>query len=104
MKDALGHGSNPRGSFSQGVDTATHASHLTSVSRDNAAFDSVIAGVEGNRAITKDMMHQIASQYLGYSPRASSRAALVKVIRDTQMLAQRQEARGREIDRVNKAW
>lgn len=78
---------------------------LKQAATDNAAFDAVVARIEQDKSINKAGMRAIAQDFLGHDIKASKgRSDAIKEIRDRQMLNQRQEARGREIDKHNKSW
>lgn len=113
MKDALGHGSDPRGvaAHQTGVDSILsdkaqeHLTNLTSNATDNEKFDAAIANLRADRSITKDHMRQIAAGYLGHDIKAAhGREMAIQRIKQRQALNQRSDARASVIDAWNKPW
>ncbi len=112
MKDALGHGSDPRGAAHQaGVNSLlsdnahAHLTNLTSIATDNEKFDAAIANLRADRGIGKDEMRQIAKGYLGYDIKAAhGREKAIQEIQQRQVRNQRSDARAAEIDKHMKPW
>jgi hypothetical protein len=83
-----------------------YINELINNTRDNAAFDAVVATLRADKAIRRQEMRAIARAYLGYEiAKAKGRTDALRAIIERQMIEARQMARGRTIDRwAGKAW
>lgn len=110
MKDALGHGSNPRGGVAAhqaGVDVmAQHVNSLTELAKDNAGFDAKVAALAADKSLTREHMRQIATGFLGYGVKASTgRSGAIAEIKSKQAFNQRQASRADQIGKwAGKSW
>lgn len=76
------------------ADPASIASELKRLELNNSAFDAMIARLRSDSSIGQPEWHQIASQFIGWSPAKSTpKAKLLQLITNAQALNARQSAR-----------
>lgn len=83
-----------------------YTEQLSSVQRDNAAFDSLVEQLRNDRSITHADMKAIAENFLGttFGKFWKTRGSTLDTIVNRQALNARQEARGASHDRQLKPW
>lgn len=87
------------------ADIGTHVANLKAAMGNNDKFDRTVAGLCGDRSITKNHMQDIAHKFMGWRPgNANSREGHIDYIKRHQLGEAAGKARAAALDKPLGKW